>query len=241
MNICQKTHAIITFGTHESSKCIQAIKPYNERYCKHFGIDYYHIDISVNDLYPKYINTLNRAPTTFKFSVLLYFLDTVQKRYDYIWWCDSDIIFFNRFGVQSMLNGNAERLFPIYNIFTNYVNFRIHGGVFSLRVTPENVALLEKAAFDMQYSPFYFRSKFDTISNTLDECILSNCASSFKEGTQFTHVSSFMGQSDISINDVPLGAVMQDSHDKHYIFSLNEFPDYKSRKLHVFMFLVPTN
>ncbi len=237
MNTYPKTHAIITFGTHKSLECLLAVKPYNESYCKHFGIDYYHIDISINDLYPRYVNTLNRAPHTLKFSILLYFLDNVKKKYDYIWWCDSDILLFNNFSILSLLKEDANRLFPVYNIYTNHLNFRIHGGLFALETSIDNINLLQKGAFDMIYSPFYFRFIYDNFSNTLDECILGECSSIYKEGSQFIHVSNFMGQPDISINDVPLGAVMQDSHDKHYIFSLNEFPDYKSREVtcvHVF-------
>lgn len=238
MTTYPKTHAMITFGTHESLKCIEALKPYNKNYCKYYGLDYYHVDIPVNDLYPKYVNTLNRAPHTLKFSVLLYFLDTIDKKYDYVWWCDSDIVMLNRFSIIDIVNSDADKFFPLYNIFTNTLCYNIHGGLYCLKNTPDNIKFLEHCAFDFKYSHYYLRSHYDPPGNVLDELIMQECNKLFNNTTQYMHVSKFMGQVDIDVEDIPSGAsVYRASDGNYYVFSLNECPDYRSKEItcvHIF-------
>ena len=228
MNAPPITHAVVTFGTHKSLECLLAVKPYNENYCKHFGMDFYHIDIPIKELYPKYVNTLRREVTTLKFSVLLYFMDNVKQHYDYIWWCDADIIFFNSFGINTLVNRGSERLFPIYNIFINGLNFRVHGGLYALQTTSKNISLLERGAFDINYTNYYFRYWCDNATNTLDECMLSEFSHLYKEGTQFLHVSNIMGQIDVDVKDIPVGAPIAHLDGKNYVFNTHDIPDYKA-------------
>jgi len=228
MNVLPLTHAVVTYGAGKSLDWILTTMQYNKEYCRHFGMDYYHIDIPIEELYPKYVNTLRREITTLKFSVLLYFLDTVKRHYDYIWWCDADIIFFNNFGINALINKGSERLLPIYNIFINDLNFRVHGGLYALQTTNKNISLLDRGAFDINYSNYYFRYCYDNISNTLDECMLSEFSRLYEEGTQFLHVSNIIGQIDVGIKDIPVGASITHSDGKNYVFNVHDIPDYKA-------------
>lgn len=238
MSFCRKTHAIVTFGTGDSLKCLEITKQYNQRYCNHYGIHYHIIDNPETVLYPKYVNTLDRAPQTLKFSALLYFLSNTVGEYDYVWWCDTDVILFNRFNICDMLASNSDGLLPLYSTTTLSSRFIIFGGLFCLKVTPDNISLLEDCAFNPRYMPQYYKSTHRLLDNNLDEDILSIALSRSCGNFQYVHPSTYIGQMDITfLGKIPNAVTFMSLDNKKFVFNPYVFPycvDSKVTCAHIF-------